>query len=73
MSRLEDFRANEGVDAKLLANLARQAHGWSFARLALAAGEFPITFEVYAGLSSGYEEPPVVLHNSGGDDERHGR
>src|SRR4029078_9136637 len=73
MPREENFHADKGVDAKLLANLARQTYGRCFARLALSAGEFPMALEVCASLAPGDEEPPALLHHSGGDDDGHAK
>ena len=61
--------ADDRVDAELFAQLARQAAVERLARLALAAGKFPVAFEVDARLPPRDEEAAVALDDGGGDDD----
>ena len=62
-------RRRRGVDAQLLAQLARHARGERFARLALAAGKLPVAREVHARLAPVTRNAAVALDDRGGDDD----
>ena len=65
----EDFGVHCDRDAELLVNLAAQAVGVRFARLALAAGELSQALEMDAAWPPGHEERAVPFDDRGGDHE----
>src|SRR4029079_5228855 len=69
----EDLGADRGVDAELFLQLAAQAVGQRFTRLAFPARELPVALEVHAFLPSRDQVRAVTLDHGGGDDESHAR
>ena len=63
---LEQF-ADGNLHAQLLADLADEAFLKRFARLALAAGEFPQSAQVRLGMALGDEELAVAEDERGAD------
>ncbi len=70
MSDGQQFFADFGDAAELLENLAAQAGGVRFSRLAFAAGKFPHALEVGAAKPPRHEIALAALHDGGSDDDR---
>jgi len=74
MCRGEEFLTDPRVHVELLPQLPRQARFERLGAVAFAAGEFPVAFQVHAGLAPGDEQPAVALDDRGGHhDSRHRR
>lgn len=68
--RLEHLLGTNHFDVEFLEHFASQGLVTRFARVALPAGEFPVAFEVRAGLPAGHQKTAVAL-DDGGDDDHH--
>ena len=66
----QQFLADFGGAAELFENLATQAGGVRFSRLALAAGKLPHALEVGAAKPPRDEIALAALHDGGSDDDR---
>ena len=58
---------DSGVE--FLGNLALERSGVGFSFLALASGEFPVAFEMYAERTARHEKPSFVFNDRGGHDD----
>ena len=67
-ARTEEF-PDLCFDGQLFAKLSPEAFLGRFIRFDLAAGKFPLSREAPPLLSPGYQDPPVFLYHSSGDDE----
>jgi hypothetical protein len=68
--RGEDGSPDSDLDVELLEDFSRKERRQRFARLAFAAWELPIAFEVNASLAARQQERIVPLDDGGGDDDR---
>src|SRR5207247_3013381 len=70
MRRGEQLVPDCCLDAELLANLPHQTAGMRLARLALAAGKFPVALEMDAALAARQQKAIVAFDDRGDDDDR---
>src|SRR5205807_7045464 len=69
MTGRQDFRRDDDVDGKLFTQLACEALVKRLARIALAAGKFPVVLEMRPFQSTRHEKPSVALDDGRGDDD----
>src|SRR5436190_12445289 len=66
-----DLVADPRLDVQFFAQLPCEAGGQRFARIALAAREFPQAFEVNAALAPSHQIAAVSDDDRRGDEQRH--